>query len=192
LFEGRQSNQLSFAIGSVTFAVPRGGPVTSATQSIAALSVAACLSIVSSPLCRVASAAPGQSRGAAAGAGEACSLLTKGDVATALGEPVTGPTHSAATPEASSCEFSGSGLHKVNLSVMHLAPDMAGMYKAMCAQKGKEGLTGLGDVTCWYNDKHEELQVLKGTTFFSIELRKSGDPTEAIKGVARSVYGRVK
>jgi hypothetical protein len=26
--------------------------------------------------------------------------------------------------------------------------------------------------------------VLKVTTFFSIELRRSGDPTEAIKGVA--------
>ena len=43
------------------------------------------------------------------------------------------------------------------------------MYKAMCAQKGKDGLT-----------------------FCSIELRKSADPTEAIKGVARRVYDRVK
>ena len=163
--------------------------MSSASQSIVFASVAACLSIAS-PLSVVASAAPGQSK--APSASEACSLLTKEDAATALGEAVTGPTHSASRPEASSCEFSGSGLHKVNLSVMHLAADMAGMYKAMCAQKGKEGLTGLGDTTCWYNAKHEELQVLKGTTFFSIELRKSGDPTEGIKGVARSVYGRVK
>jgi hypothetical protein len=29
-------------------------------------------------------------------------------------------------------------------------------------------------------------------TFFSIELRKSGDPTEAIKAVARKVYDRLK
>ena len=75
---------------------------------------------------------------------------------------------------------------------MHLTPETASMYKALCAQKGKEGLSGLGDVTCWYNDKHEELQVLKGTTFFSIELRKSGDPTEAIKGVAQKVFTRLK
>jgi hypothetical protein len=34
--------------------------------------------------------------------------------------------------------------------------------------------------------------VLKGMTFFSIELRRSGDPTEAIKAVARKVYERVK
>jgi len=66
------------------------------------------------------------------------------------------------------------------------------VYKAKCAQKSKDGLTGLGDVTCWYNDKHGELQVLKGNTFFSIELRKSGDPTEAIKAVARKVYERMK
>jgi len=29
-------------------------------------------------------------------------------------------------------------------------------------------------------------------TMFSIDLSKSGDPTEAIKGVARKVYDRVK
>jgi hypothetical protein len=75
---------------------------------------------------------------------------------------------------------------------MPLTNANAAMYKAMCAQKGKQGLTGLGDVTCWYNDQHGELQVLKGMTFFSIELRKSGDPTEAIKGVARKVYDRLK
>ena len=68
----------------------------------------------------------------------------------------------------------------------------AGMYKSLCAQKKNDGLTGLGDTTCWYNDKHEELQVLKGQTFFSIELRRSGDPTEAIKAVAKKVYDRVK
>jgi hypothetical protein len=39
------------------------------------------------------------------------------------------------------------------------------MYSAMCAKKTKEGLTGLGDVTCWYNAKHQQLQVLKGSRF---------------------------
>jgi hypothetical protein len=68
----------------------------------------------------------------------------------------------------------------------------AAMYKAMCIKKTREGLNGLGDVACWYNDKHRELQVLKGLTMFSIDLSKSGDSTEAIKGVARKVYERVK
>ena len=66
------------------------------------------------------------------------------------------------------------------------------MYKTLCAKKGKEGLTGLGDTACWYNDKHEELQVLKGLTFVTIQLRRSGDPTDSIKTVARKIYDRVK
>ena len=124
--------------------------------------------------------------------GSACSYLTKEDAAAALGEAVTGP-HATQTPGGpSACEYSGSGIHKVNLNVIPLTDATAAMYKAMCAQKTKEGLTELGDVTCWYNDKHGELQVLKGLTFFSIELRRSGDPTEAIKGVARKVYARIK
>jgi hypothetical protein len=135
-----------------------------------------------------------QQKPAASGAGEACSLLSQQDAATALGEAVTGPRATAGPSMGgtSACEYSGSGIHKVNLNVMHLTPDMAAMYKALCGQKTKDGLTGLGDVACWYNEKHEELQVLKAGTFFSIELRKSGNPTEAIKGVAKKVYDRVK
>jgi hypothetical protein len=110
-----------------------------------------------------------------------------------LGEAVKGPTAtSRGMGQPSSCEYEGSGLHVVHLNVMPFDTATATMYKAMCAQKSREGLTGLGDVTCWYNDKHGELQVLKGLTVFSVELRKSGDPTEAIKGVARKVYDRVK
>ena len=78
------------------------------------------------------------------------------------------------------------------MTLWRLSPDQAAIYRALCAQKGKEGLSGLGDVTCWYSEKHEELQVLKGTTFFSIELRRSGDPTEAIKGVAKRVFDQLR
>jgi hypothetical protein len=135
-----------------------------------------------------------QQKPAASGAGEACSLLSKEIAATALGEAVTGPraTAGASLGGTSACEYSGSGIHRVHLNVMHLTLDMAAMYKAMCAQKTKDGLTGLGDVACWYNEKHEELQVLKGGTFFSVELRTSGNPTEAITGVARKVNAQVK
>ena len=122
----------------------------------------------------------------------ACSLLTREDAAAALGEAVKGPEARNLAGGPSSCEYTGSGLNKVHLNVIPLTAATAAVYKAMCAQKGKEGLTGLGDVTCWYNDKHEELQVLKGLTFFSIEFRKSGDPTEAIKAVARKAYERLK
>jgi hypothetical protein len=124
---------------------------------------------------------------------DACALLTKEDAAAALGEPVTGPKSTQMpTGGPSACEYTGSGLHRINLNVIPLTTQEAGMYRAMCAQKTKDGLTGLGDTSCWYNDKHEELQVLKGLTFFSIELRKSGDPTEAIKAAAKKAYDRVK
>ena len=124
----------------------------------------------------------------------ACSYLTKEDAAAALGEAITkGPmATSMGKGQPSSCDYEGSGIHHVQLNVMPFDAATAAMYKAMCAKKTKEGLTGLGDVACWYNDKHGELQVLKGLTMFSIELRKSGDPTEAIKGAARKVYERVK
>jgi len=118
--------------------------------------------------------------------------LTKEDAAAALGEAAQGPKAHSMTGGPSSCEYTGSGIHRVQLTLRPFTSATAGVYKTMCAQKGKEGLSGLGDVTCWYNDKHEELQVLKGNAFFSIELRRSGDPTESIKTVARKVYERLK
>lgn len=130
--------------------------------------------------------------------GDACSLLTMQDAAAALGEAVKEPKSTSgvqpggAIEAASSCEYTGSGLSKVNLNLMRLSSATATAYQAFCAQKGREGLSGLGNVACWYDEKHAVLQVLKGTTFFSIELRKSGNPTEAIKGVAKKVFDQLK
>lgn len=126
------------------------------------------------------------------GGGVACSLLTKEDAAAALGESVTGPRDTQLPNGPSACEYTGSGLHKVQLNVMPMTAQQAGVYKGLCAQKKKDGLTSLGDTACWYSDKHEELQVLKGTTLLTIEMRRSGDPTEAIKAVAKKVYDRAK
>ena len=144
-----------------------------------------------------ARANPAQTKTATPAVGDACSLLTKQDSAAALGEAVSGPESSSGRSlgpgnTVSSCEYTGSGLHRVHLNLMRLSPDTAAIYRQLCAQKGKEGLSGLGDVACWYSAQHEELQVLKGTTFFSIELRRSGDPTEAIKGVAKKVFDQLR
>ena len=129
---------------------------------------------------------------AASKAPDACSLLTKEDAAAALGETAQGPKATNAPNGPSACEYTGSGIHRVQLNVIPMDAATAAVYKGMCAKKGKEGLTGLGDTTCWYNDKHEELQVLKGLTLLSIELRRSGDPTEPIKAVAQKIYSRLK
>jgi hypothetical protein len=126
----------------------------------------------------------------------ACSLFSKQDAAAALGEPVTEPESKSGIPfmpgvTSSNCAYEGSGYNRVNLNVWRASADAAvqfhQMYAAACTGKTTSGLAGLGDVSCWYNEKHEELQVLKGTTFFSVELREKGDPTIAIKAVAQKV-----
>jgi hypothetical protein len=65
------------------------------------------------------------------------------------------------------------------------------MYKAMCGQMDKAGLTGLGDVACWYNAKHAELHVIKGTAFLSMEIARSGDPTEPLKAAMKKAVERL-
>jgi hypothetical protein len=166
-------------------------------RKISAISILLVLTIVAVSSLTVAHGAvrvSPQTKGAAVGAADdACSLLKKEDATAALGGTVSGPVSSGgrAAGDPSSCEYT-SGSQRVHLNLMHLPADQAAIYKGLCAQKGKEGLSGLGDVACWYNDKHEELQVLKGTTFFSIELRGKSNPTEAIKAVAQKVYERVR
>ena len=133
----------------------------------------------------------------AAAADDACALLTKQDAAAAFGEDATQSGSSADLPMgpgmiAARCEYSGSGNHTIDLTLIRLSPDATATYRAMCAEKGHEGLDGLGDTSCWYNKDHEELQVMKGTTFFSIELRGLKSPTEPIKAAAKSVLARLK
>lgn len=129
--------------------------------------------------------------------GDACSLITKEDAAAALGEAATGPKATGPTADASGvtvtgCEYSGSGIHKIQLNLMRLPASAVPMYKGMCAQQSTDGLAGMGDVACWYNDKHAELHVIKGTAFVSIELRRSGNPTEPIKTVMKSALAKLK
>lgn len=67
------------------------------------------------------------------------------------------------------------------------------MYKGMiCDEKTKDGLAGLGDLARWYNDKHAELYIIEGSAFLSVELRRSGNPTEPIKAVMKKALARLK
>ena len=129
--------------------------------------------------------------------GDACSLFTKEEAAEAIGEAATGPR---AIPEmkdgtgatVTACEYTGSGYHRVQLNLTRLPASSLPMYKGMCAKANNDGLAGLGDVACWYNEKHAELHVIKGNAFVSIELNRSGDPTEAIKGLMKKAVSRLK
>lgn len=122
----------------------------------------------------------------------ACTLFSGDDAAAALGEPAKAPRSTVMSNGPSSCEYEGSGLHSVQVTVIPMPGDQAAFYKGLCAKKDHGGLTGLGEVTCWYNDRHDELQVLKGQVFYSVKLHRSGDPTEPIKAAARKIYDRVK
>ncbi len=123
-----------------------------------------------------------------------CALLTKEDAAAAMGVAVVKGPDAKRMPNGgpSACSYEGSGLNSITLNLFPFGASEAAMYRAMCAQKSHDGLTGLGDVSCWYNEKHGELQVLKGTSLFSIQLHRSGDPTEPIKAAARRAYERLK
>jgi hypothetical protein len=129
--------------------------------------------------------------------GDACSLLTKEDAATALGEAASGPKAIGPISDGTgatvtACEYTGSGIHSIQLNLTRLPASSVPMYKGICEQQGKDGLDGLGDVACWYDAKHAELHVIKGNAFLSIELRRSGNPTEPIKAVMRKALARLK
>ncbi len=130
--------------------------------------------------------------------GDACSLLTKEDAAAALGEAATGPKATGPMSggtgsTVSACEYTGSGIHSIQLNLTRLPVSSLPIYKGIiCDKKSKDGLAGLGDLACWYNDKHEELHVIKGSAFLSVELRRSGNPTEAIIGVMKKAVAKLK
>lgn len=130
--------------------------------------------------------------------GDACSLLTKEAAAAALGEAVTGPKAVGARPAGaggtvSSCEYTGSGLHRINLILTQLAPSNVAMYKGIiCNKKTNDGLAGLGDLACWYNEKHAELHVIKGTAFLSVQMARSGNPSESMIALMKKALARLK
>ena len=165
-----------------------GGNMRGTTRSVRLVTLVAII---------VAGLASAVTPAGAAPADDACALLTKQDAVAALGEDVTLGTVKSGLPmgpgmTAASCEYTGSGYHRIQLTLMRMTPDAAAVYRSLCAQKGKEGLAGLGDIACWYDNDHDELQVMKGTTVATIELGGIKNPTEPIKAAAKSVLSRLK
>jgi hypothetical protein len=129
--------------------------------------------------------------------GDACSLVTKEDAAAALGGAATGPKvvsarDAGAGATVSGCGYSGPGVAALQVNLTRVPAANAPMYRATCDKKTKDGLAGLGDLACWYNEKHEELHAFKGTSFVSVELRGVSAPTEAIIGVMKKALARLK
>ncbi len=96
---------------------------------------------------------------------------------------------------ASSCEYSGRGLHTVQINVWRVAP--AGVprlkqtFRNLCEKRETGGLAGLGDGACWYSAARDEVQVLKGVTLVHIVVRKEGEAIEALKALSKAALARL-
>ena len=129
-----------------------------------------------------------------------CALMTRQDAATAVGEAVGEPKKKdpgrSAGPGMSvvQCEYTSAARNSINLTIWGFSGESAAMglqiYKSECLKK--EQVPGLGDIACWYNKDHRELQVLKGTTILTFEINRGGNATEALTTVAKNALGRLK
>ncbi len=130
---------------------------------------------------------------AATGAGDACTLLTKPDAEAAVGGPVgegKATNVNSGGHVTKACAYDGAGGRHIQLNMFVFAPGSAEIqvYRGLCAKK--EQVAALGDIACWYNEKHRELQMLKGGTVMTIEISRSGDATDALKAVGKKVVDR--
>jgi hypothetical protein len=145
--------------------------------------------------------------GAGATAIEACRLVTKDEAATALGEAVKDAAGlnvgnqdiaPGITVSISSCTFdSNTGLRSVEVTFWRaagtLSPQLRQAFEQfLCAQK--ERVNGLGDLACWYDSTHTELQVLKGTTFVDVQITQASGPdrSDALRTLAQRALARLQ
>jgi hypothetical protein len=132
---------------------------------------------------------------------DACALMTKQEATTALGAAVGEPKPISAGRSAmpgvntSACEYqSANTLTSVQVYVTRLSSDATGQFLRQTYQKGcatKEKLPGLGEVACWYNAEHRELQVLNGTAYLIFRLKGGGNATEVLTTVAKKALTRL-
>ena len=131
----------------------------------------------------------------------ACLVVTKQDAVTAVDEELRDGKPSVAGRSivqgaaASSCEYSGRGLHTVQIHVWRASPAGAARLKKTfltnCEKRETAGLTGLGDGACWYSAGRDEVQMLKGVTLIDIVVRMNGDATEALKSLMKAALTRL-
>jgi len=133
---------------------------------------------------------------------DACTLLTKEEAVSAVGEALDQAKSSGPFPvpmggidtAVTGCAYeSPKSVHGIKLTVHRVPPDKAArfkqFYQGVCARK--ECVSGLGDMAWWYSGQHGELQVLKNATLLIIKLSRSGDGTEALQTVAKKALGRL-
>jgi len=135
---------------------------------------------------------------------DACALLTTDEVAAALDEDVAAPepvpassfeASAGLTVTATTCNFnSATTAHFVDVHIWSAnSGDAAGLKSVIqdIVCSGKEAVPGLGEVACWYDSNHTELQVLQGTTYLDLRADTGGDATQALQTLAQSALGRL-
>jgi len=123
--------------------------------------------------------------------------MTKEEAAAAVGEAVQQkpirPGGSMEGVTVAACDYEAPSKSHVQVTVWRPSGDSASMflqiYKSECLKKEQQ--TGLGDLACWYSKDHRELQVMKGTTIMTFEIRRSGNTTEALMTVAKKALTRL-
>ena len=131
----------------------------------------------------------------------ACAVVTKQDAVAAIdeelrdGKPAVAGRSIIQGAAASTCEYTGRGLHTVQVHVWRVPADgTAGLkrtFQGLCEMKETGGLSGMGDGACWYGSARDEVQLLKGVTLVDIVVRKNGDATEALKSLAKAALARL-
>jgi len=134
---------------------------------------------------------------------DACSLLTKEDAVSAVGEALDSAKASGPLPvpmggidtTVTGCAYeSPRSVHNIKLTVHRVSNDKAArfkqFYQSVCSRK--ECVSGLGDMAWWYSGQHDELQVLKNATLLIFKLSRNGDGKEALQGAAKKALARLQ
>jgi len=128
-----------------------------------------------------------------------CALLTRDEAAAAAGsavaegKPNAGGSMAGQGITVSNCTYAGSGMKELRVALWNFSPQAKAsleVYRGLCGKK--EQAAGLGDVACWYNADHKELQVLKGSSLLTLELSGRRDGGEALVTAAKQALARLK
>ena len=154
------------------------------------------------PAGAAATAAPTASGGAIS---DPCSLITKQEASTAMGEAAQDPVPTSLgstsvgpglTVVIAHCEFpSTSEAFYVLIDLWRATGATAALVRQVVEQvicMGKERVTGIGDLACWYDSSHNELQIVKGATFIDIQISPDvSNPGDAVRTLAMRAVGRI-
>ena len=138
---------------------------------------------------------------------EGCTLATRQQAAAALGEAVLEGKAVSSGPQqlapglnvvASTCRFDSATTGRSLTLIVYRGSGVATararqiVEQAICARK--EALTGVGDLACWYDAHHNEVQFLKGLVFVDITATGITGPTRgpAITTLAKAVAANIR